>query len=101
MTDYIRNALDKTRAISADEITLWIFPRDDFAAWRAMPDTPPLKSYDEYLTVLAAIQADKEREGAVVRRVEFPVATMLAELTRHGWPNDCKHRAAVLGLVGG
>ena len=25
---------------------------------------------------------------------------MIAELEKHGWPNDTKHRAKVIGLLG-
>ena len=72
----------------------------DFAAYLAMPDTPRLESHGHYLALVAAIQADVERSGKRVMRVRIPVATMIAELGKHGWPNDTKHRAKVIGLLG-
>ena len=96
---YAQKAIDTIRELpqEADGILLWEFPEEDFAAYLAMPDTPPLESHGHYLAVLAAIQADVEETGRLVRRVRVPVATVVAELTRHRWPNDTQHRAMVIG----
>lgn len=99
---YAQKAIDTIRELpqEADGILLWEFPEEDFAAYLAMPDTPPLESHGHYLAVLAAIQADVERTGRLVRRVRVPVATVVAELARHGWPNDTQHRAKAIGELG-
>jgi len=96
-------AIDTIRELPerADGILLWEFPEEDFAAYLAMPDTPPLESHGHYLAALAAIQADVERTGRLVRRVRVPVATMIAELKRRNWPNDTQYRARLLGELGG
>jgi len=97
--DYAQKAIGTRRELpqEANGIFLWEFPEEDFAAYLAMPDTPPLESYGHYLAVLATIQADVEKTGRLVRRVRVPVATVVAELARHGWPNDTQHRAMVIG----
>ena len=102
---YAQKAIEAVRGIPHDakqaaKVCLWEFPPEDFEAHQAMPDTPRLKSYDDYLAVLAAMQADLEGRGARVVRVKMPVATMLAELEKHGWPNDTKHRSGVTGELG-
>ncbi len=104
MTDksYAQKAVEAVRDIPNDagRVFLWEFPESDFAAYLAMPDTPRLESHGQYLAVIAAMQADLERQGICVVRVKMTVATMLAELERHGWPNDTKHRTKVTGEQG-
>ena len=99
---YAQKAIEAVRDIphDAELACLWEFPEGDFAAHQTMPDTPRLKSYGDYLAVLAAIQADVERRGIRVVRVKIPVATMLAELEKHNWPNDLPHRARVTTQLG-
>ena len=60
----------------------------------------PNLSCDKALAAIAAIQANVERTGRLVRRVRVPVATMIAELKRHNWPNDTQHRAMVIRELG-
>ncbi len=100
--NYAQKAITVIRTLPGDAKTvkLWQFPEEDFDAWRAMPETPKLESYGEYLAVLSAIQADIEGRGMIVTRMDIPVAMMIDELTHHGWPNDTQHRAKVLGLLG-
>ena len=104
MTDksYAQKAVEAVRGIPHDagRVFLWEFPESDFAAYLAMPDTPRLESHGQYLAVIAAMQADLERQGTRVVRVQMTVATMLAELEKHGWPNDTKHRTQVTGEQG-
>ena len=104
MTDksYAQKAVEAVRGIpnNARRVYLWEFPEADLAAHQALPDTPRMKTYGDYLAVLAAMQADLEGRGARVVRVKMPVATMLAELEKHGWPNDTKHRSGVTGELG-
>jgi hypothetical protein len=98
---YAKKAIDKIRELpqKADGVFLWEVPEGDFAAYLAMPDTPALESHGHYLALVAAIQADVERSGKRVMRVRIPVSAMIAELEKHNWPNDTKHRAKVIGLL--
>ena len=64
------------------------------------PTRRALESHGRYLALVAAIQADVERSGKRVVRVRMPVSAMIAELEKHGWPNDTKHRAKVIGERG-
>ncbi len=99
---YTQKALEDSRAIPNDarRVWLWEFPESDFAAHQAMPETPRLATYGDYLGALAALQADLERRDMIVVRVKFSVSAMLAELEKHGWPNDVQHRAKVTGEFG-
>lgn len=81
-----------------DRICLWRFPEEDFAAWADLVGTPLVEDYAGYLTLLAAIQADQERQGREVVRVSMTVAEMRAELESRGWENTPGQRAAVIGL---
>lgn len=98
---YAQKAINTIRTLpnEADGILLWEIPEEDFAAYKAMPDVPPMESHGDYLAALAAIQADVERTGRIAHRVRFPVATVIAELEKRDWPNNCQHRARVLGLL--
>jgi uncharacterized protein YlaN (UPF0358 family) len=98
---YAQKAVETIRELpqAGEGILLWEFPAVDFSAWRAMPDTPALKSYGEYLAVVAAVQADVEQKGKIVVRVKLPVADVIAELTRQGLENNNQNRAKVLGLL--
>ena len=99
---YVQKAIEAARGIpdNARRVWLWEFPEADLAAYLAMPDTPRIKTYGDYLAALAALQADLEGRGLIVVRVRFPVATVLAELERHGWPNNTQHRAKVTAELG-
>lgn len=96
--DYAHKTIDTrcNRPQEANRILLWEFPEEDFAAYLAMPDTPPLESYSHYLATLAAIQAEVEKTGRLVRRLRAPVAAVVAELARHHWPNDTQHRVKII-----
>lgn len=83
-----------------DRICLWVFPVVDFASWCELVGTPQVASHAEYLTLLSAVQADQERQGRAVVRVEFTVAEMRAELEARGWANTPELRAAVTALRG-
>ena len=104
MTDksYAQKAVEAVRGIpnNARRVYLWEFPEADLAAHQALPDTPRMKTHDDYLAAIAALQADLERRGSIVVRVKFSIATMLAELQERGWLNDVKHRAGVTGELG-
>jgi len=99
---YAQKAINEIRSLPQDamRVYLWEFPEEDFAAYLAMPDTPRLESHGDYLAVVAAIQADLEGRGTQVRRGRMPVATMIAELEKHNWPNGVQHRTKVIGLLG-
>ncbi len=80
-------------------VTLWEFPEEDFSAWIALVGDPGIHDHEEYLSLLAGIEADQQRAGREVRRARFTVAEMVRRLAEAGWPNDPQHRAAVTGLV--
>lgn len=77
---------------------LWQFPAADFDAWCELVDSPEVASHADYMALLAAIQADLERQGQTVRRVTMSVAEMRAELAARGLQNTPDNRAAVTAL---
>jgi hypothetical protein len=79
-----------------DQICLWVFPESDFAAWCELVGTPQVDDYAGYLTMLAAVQADQERQGRKVVRVPMTVAEMTATLESRGWQNTPDQRAAII-----
>ncbi len=80
------------------KIALWEFPAADFDAWRELVGTPEVASHADYMALLAAVQADQERQGMEVRRVKMTVAEMRAELVARGLTNTPDNRAAVTAL---
>jgi hypothetical protein len=95
----IRAAHEIAGAEAIGAVRLWEFPEADFAAWRELVVDPSPRSYAAYLSLLAAVEADQERAGRRVVRVQFSVARMREELARRGWPNTPDRRAAVIGLL--
>lgn len=83
-----------------DSIALWQFPESDFVSWCEFVGSPQVASFSEYLTLLAAIQADQERQGRTVVRVRFTVDEMMASLAEHGIENTPDNRAAVTAMKG-
>lgn len=79
-------------------IALWEFPVADFDSWCALVGTPEVASHADYMSLLAAVQADLERQGREVRRVQMTVAQMQAALKDRGLPNTPDNRAAVTAL---
>lgn len=77
-------------------IHLWIFPKSDFANWCELVATPQVLSYQEYMALIAAVQADQERQGFEVRRVSMTVAEMRRRLAEAGLPNTPDSRAAIV-----
>lgn len=77
-------------------IALWLFPPNDFAAWCELVGEPEVRTYAEYLDLLAAVQADMERLGHDVRRVRMTVAEMIEELAAAGMDNTPGNRAAIV-----
>jgi hypothetical protein len=85
MMSYARKAIDKIRELPRQSgALLWVFPECDYFVYKAMPDTPVLNSYGDYLALIAVLQANLERSGKSARRVRIPVVTMLAELEKQG-----------------
>jgi hypothetical protein len=58
-----------------------------------------VNTYDEYLTLLAAVQADQERQGRNVLRVKMAVGEMRRRLNKRRLPNTPDNRAAICGLA--
>lgn len=80
-----------------DRINLWQFPECDYTAWcELVGGTSQVASHAEDMAMLAVVQADQERQGRQVVRVEISVAEMIAELDRRGWKNSPAMRAAVI-----
>lgn len=82
---------------------LWQFPEEDFDAWWALVlddggDAPECKTYVEYKTLMAAIQADIERRGDAVFRVKMTVREMQTEL-RGTFETRLKNTAANRALI--
>lgn len=80
------------------QFALWIFPPEDFAIWCELVGSPQVDDYAGYLTLIAAIQADQERQGRSVVRVLFTVDQMKTELAARGLANTPDNRAAVTAL---
>ena len=76
-------------------LALWQFPESDFAEWCELVGTPNVTDFAGYLTLLAAVQADQERQGRDVVRVKLTVAAMLAMLAEHDLENTADNRAAI------
>lgn len=72
-------------------VHLWAFPDCDFSAWCELCGSPQVGSFVEYMTLLAAVQADLERTGLEVFRVKMTVAEMRgasgAWLAKHSRPS--------------
>lgn len=77
-------------------MNIWVFPECDFDAWRNLAGTTEVDDYAGFLTLLAACQADLERQGHSVRRVKMTVAEMRDRLAERNWPNTTIHRAMVI-----
>lgn len=77
-------------------LALWHFSEDDFAAWCELVGTPQVADFAAYLTLLAAVQADQERQGREVVRVKLTVAAMQAALAAHDLENTADNRAAII-----
>ena len=86
------------RIAGMERIGLWEFPPSDFAAWSALVGSSKVTSHDEYVTMLAAVQADLERMGTTVVRVRMSVAEMQSALAARGLENTPGNRTAVLLL---
>ena len=84
-----------------DQICLWEFPAADFPDWLALVGESECQTHADYQTLLAAIQADLERQGHSVIRVRMTVAEMHAGLAAKSWPNTPDNRAAVIALTHG
>ena len=81
-------------------IALWWFPPEDFAAWCELVGTPEVHTYADYVTLLAAMEVDQERQGRTVVRVRMTVRQMRERLKEHGYENTPDKRAAIIGLYG-
>ena len=79
-------------------ITLWEFTATDFDAWCELVGSPEVASHAEYMALLAAVQADLERQGHEVVRVKMTVAEMRARLADRGLENTPDNRAAITAL---
>ena len=82
--------------MNAMNIKLWEFPAADFADWCALVGSPEVTSHADYMTLLAAVQADNERQGHEVLRVKMTVAEMRAALAANGLENTPDNRAAIV-----
>ena len=90
--------MESNKPSGMERIGLWEFPPSDFAAWSALVGSPKVTSHDEYVTMLAAIQADLERMGTTVVRVRMSVAEMRSALAARGLENTPGNRTAILLL---
>lgn len=79
-------------------ICLWEFPAADFADWLVLVGKPECRSHGDYLTLLAAVQADQERQGQEVVRMKMTVAAMREALESAGRENTAANRATVIAM---
>lgn len=80
-----------------DAIKLWVFPASDFAAWcNLVGNTNEVADHAGYMAMLAAIQADQERQGRKVERVGMLVADMIARLCDQNLDNTPDNRSLVI-----
>ena len=86
--------------MNPDAICLWEFPESDFGAWCELVETPEVDEYGDYITLLAAVQADQERQGRNVVRVRMTVAEMIDALANQRMKNTPDNRAAIVALLG-
>lgn len=80
-------------------VKLWIFPAQDFAAWCELTGNNPatdIASHADYMAMIAATQADLERDGKEVARVGMRVASMRAQLDAWGIDNTPDNRASII-----
>lgn len=68
---------------------VWLFPKEDFAAWRELVGDSTCSSYEEYLRYIS----DE------VEAIERSVAWMREELAKLNWDNNQANRTALLRLV--
>ena len=80
-------------------LVLWQFPEADFPSWRELVGTPEVADFAGYMTLLAAVQADQERQGREVVRVKLTVAAMRAALAEHDLENTADNRAAIIARL--
>lgn len=79
------------------KINLWIFPAADFDHWcKLVGDDGKLATHADYMAMIAAVQADQERQGHKVRRVGMRVASMQSALAARNLPNTPDNRALVI-----
>lgn len=79
-------------------LALWQFPESDLESWCELVGTPEVNDFAEYITLLAAVQADQERQGREVVRVKFTVAEMRSSLAERGLENIAGNRATITAL---
>jgi hypothetical protein len=77
-------------------IKLWVFPAADFAAWCELVGSTELADHPAYMAMIAAIQADQERQGFTVDRVGMRVASMQSALAARNLPNTPDNRALIV-----
>lgn len=77
-------------------IKLWVFPAADFAAWLRMVGSAQVESHADYMAMIAAVQADQERQGFRVERVGMRVASMASALAARNLPNTPDNRALIV-----
>jgi hypothetical protein len=79
---------------------LWEFPPEDFPAWCDLVGSPEVHTHADYLTLIAAVQADQERQGRTVLRVRLTVQEMLLRLAESGLTNTADNRALIVARTG-
>lgn len=79
-------------------IRLWQFPESDFPAWRELVGESECETFADYMSLLAAVQADQERQGRTVARVKMTVSEMRQRLNELILTNTPDNRALVLAM---
>lgn len=79
------------------QVRLWLFPREDFAAWQATCcDRDDVPDFATYRRVIEGMAAQARERGHDVELVGITVPDMLRRLEEEGWENNTANRAAVL-----
>ena len=75
-------------------VAYWIFPEEDFKAWKLL-ESSPLNTFEEYLEVLCESEQDCRLQGGTPVRVYFTVDEMVEALRFNKLKNGAGERLAV------
>ena len=83
--------------IDAPAIQLWIFPEEDFAAYRELYGEEACDTYKEYVNDKMEMARHMGEQGLQTTIVRFPVAYMEEALAKKNLENSPENRACIIG----